>query len=221
MIHLIEKHLKDFKPKFNATLYWRILAIFPALAILVPIVFIGMPHLEFFNDMARQPKGKAQMEYGLYFKDHKMVAREPVANTIPSNYEYFHLADKSRVDVREQKLSYLQNPVVATEEVLRRGQDRYDIYCTVCHGQYGQGDGLATKAHRKSGYSIPPSFQGASTKNMEDGEIFHIITNGAALMPAYGGRISPEDRWAITHYIRALQRAFDPKKEDLKGGNNE
>lgn len=105
-----------------------------------------------------------------------------------------------------------KNPVAATADVLARGRERFDIHCAVCHGYTGQG-GNGPTGHGMVGrlWSVPiPNFHFVEGKDnrvamLKDGEYFEVITNGRNTMPAYGPRLSVEDRWSIVHYIRALQ----------------
>lgn len=98
--------------------------------------------------------------------------------------------------------------------VIDRGRERFEIHCAICHGYTGQG-GLGAQGHGLVGRRWPvkiPNFhfvtgEGADNRVplMADGEYFEVITNGKGTMPAYGARLSVEDRWAIVHYVRALQ----------------
>lgn len=119
-----------------------------------------------------------------------------------------------------------KNPLAADQKivhlgrettVIERGQERFNIYCAICHGTSGLGGNNPNEGHGLVGRRWPvmvPSFHvkkeaGADNRvaNMSDGEFFEVITIGKGItMPAYGARISPEDRWAIVHYIRALQQ---------------
>jgi mono/diheme cytochrome c family protein len=99
--------------------------------------------------------------------------------------------------------------------VLERGQERFNIHCAICHGLSGQGGNDPKQAHGLVGRRWPVAIpnmhfvEGPGKDNrvplMPDGEYFEVITYGKGTMPAYGARISPEDRWAIVHYVRALQ----------------
>jgi mono/diheme cytochrome c family protein len=86
---------------------------------------------------------------------------------------------------------------------MNRGQDRFTIYCTPCHGQTGVGNGIVIKR----GFMVPPNFHDERLVTMPDGQIFNAISNGVRLMPSYGKQIPVEDCWAIVAYIRALQRS--------------
>lgn len=101
------------------------------------------------------------------------------------------------------------------QTVIERGRERFDIHCAICHGLSGQG-GIGPTGHGLVGRRWPVAiptfhFQSGEGKDnrvaqLPDGELFEVMTYGKGTMPAYGARISAEDRWAIVHYIRALQQ---------------
>ncbi len=99
----------------------------------------------------------------------------------------------------------LKNPLAGnfSPEVLTLGKENYQIYCSVCHGQGGLGDGtVAPKMAVK-----PPSLMTDKIKNYNDGRIFHIITDGQGVMMSYASEIkSDKTRWAIVNYVRTLQK---------------
>ena len=92
-------------------------------------------------------------------------------------------------------------PMAVTAEVLDAGQERFDIYCSQCHGRTGDGNGMIPAR----GYRRPPSFHTETLRTATTGHFFDVMTNGFGAMPPYGKMIPPGDRWAITAYIRALQ----------------
>jgi hypothetical protein len=92
-------------------------------------------------------------------------------------------------------------PAPVTMEVLERGRERYMIYCTPCHGAYGQGDGMITR----HGFPNPPSFHLPRLLEAPAGHYYNAIANGFGRMYPYAYRVQPTDRWAIIAYIRALQ----------------
>ncbi|MDT7542321.1 MAG: hypothetical protein QOE33_2225 [Acidobacteriota bacterium] len=94
-----------------------------------------------------------------------------------------------------------QFPFPITKEVLDRGQERYQIFCSECHGLTGYGDGMIVRR----GYRRPPSYHDDRLRSEPVGHFFDVVTNGWGAMPDYSGQIPPEDRWAIIAYIRALQ----------------
>jgi mono/diheme cytochrome c family protein len=94
-----------------------------------------------------------------------------------------------------------QLPVPLTEELLARGRDRFEIFCTPCHGRVGTGEGAVTKR----GLRPPPSYHIQRLREAPVGHFFDVMTNGFGIMPDYAGQVPPADRWAIASYIRALQ----------------
>ena len=92
-------------------------------------------------------------------------------------------------------------PFAVDEKVMARGQERFNIYCSPCHGRTGQGDGMIVRR----GFRRPPTFHQDRLRNAPVGQIFDVITNGFGAMPDYAGQIEPTDRWAIVAYLRALQ----------------
>jgi mono/diheme cytochrome c family protein len=95
----------------------------------------------------------------------------------------------------------LRNPLAMTSESIKRGKDRYSIYCAVCHGDAGQGDGpvAAKMGGTARNLASPPA------RAYSDGRIYVAIRHGFGLMPAYGDRLSIEDRWNVVNYVRVLQ----------------
>ena len=93
------------------------------------------------------------------------------------------------------------NPLPITPQLLRRGQQRFDIYCAPCHSPAGDGDGMIARR----GFPHPPSYHTDALRNAPDSHFYDVITNGYGAMFAYADRITPQDRWAIVAYIRALQ----------------
>src|SRR5205823_13949320 len=105
-------------------------------------------------------------------------------------------------------------PFAVTEKVLKRGQGRFEIFCSVCHGYTGAGDGMVVKR----GFTTPPSYHEPRLQTAPVGHFYNVITKGYGAMPAHNYLVPPEDRWAIAAYIRALQ--LSQKKQELseKGG---
>lgn len=92
-------------------------------------------------------------------------------------------------------------PFAIDERIMRRGRERFDIYCSPCHGRVGDGEGMIVKR----GYRRPPSFHEDRLRQAPIGHFFDVMSNGFGAMPDYVGQIAVEDRWAIIAYIRALQ----------------
>ncbi len=94
-------------------------------------------------------------------------------------------------------------PLAVTAAVMARGQERFDIFCSPCHGRTGAGDGMIVRR----GYRKPPTFHQDRLRQAAPGYTFDVITNGFGAMPDYAQQIPVRDRWAIVAYIRALQRS--------------
>lgn len=104
-----------------------------------------------------------------------------------------------------------QFPMPVTKEVLARGQNRYTIYCTPCHGMTGYGDGMIVSRGLKN----PPSYHTEALRDATVGHIFNVITAGNGSMASYASRIPVADRWAIVAYVRALQASQNVKLTEL------
>jgi hypothetical protein len=102
-------------------------------------------------------------------------------------------------------------PFPVTIEVVNRGHERFDIYCSECHGRVGDGNGMIPSR----GYRRPPSFHTATLRTAKTGHFFDVMTNGFGAMPPYGTMIPPRDRWAIVAYIRALQLSQNANVNDV------
>src|SRR5574341_564361 len=102
-------------------------------------------------------------------------------------------------------------PFPITTEALRRGQERYNIYCTPCHGAVGDGQGIVVQR----GYSRPPSFHADRLRDAPIGYFFDVITNGFGAMPSYAEQMVVRDRWAVIAYIRALQLSQHATLDDV------
>jgi mono/diheme cytochrome c family protein len=107
-------------------------------------------------------------------------------------------------------------PFEVTREVVDRGEERFNIYCSVCHDKSGTGLGMVVRR----GYRQPPSFHIDRLKSAPAGYFFDVITNGFGAMPDYSAQISARDRWAIVAYIRALQKT-QQKIEELSESDRE
>jgi Cytochrome C oxidase, cbb3-type, subunit III len=132
-----------------------------------------------------------------FFADGR-AARPLVADTVPRG----HLEDDSPLytgKVGEKFTELFPFPVTA--DVLRRGQERYNIYCSPCHDRTGGGGGMIVLR----GYRRPPAFHTDHLRQKPVGYFFDVITHGFGVMPNYAQQIPPRDRWAIVGYVRALQ----------------
>ena len=201
-------------PKFSPLIYRTVLGIIMAGAFVVPLGFVSMPYLEFFNGMAVQRKAKAQSTYGHMFGEQLVVASLPVEGTMPRGFiphpDELAGNEQEHVDLAGK---ILVNPTEVTILNLQRGQKVYDTFCIACHGTKGEGDGAVVGPER---FPAPTSLHDATIKGYQDGSIYQVISNGKGTMQGYGDKIVSEDRWAVVNYVRVLQRSLDPKPEDLQ-----
>src|SRR5947209_16499223 len=106
-------------------------------------------------------------------------------------------------------------PFPVTKEVLDRGRERYNIYCAPCHSRVGDGNGYIPSR----GFSrMPPSYHTPRLQKAPLGYFFDVMTNGFGIMPDYASQVSPEDRWKIVAYIRALQLSQNATMNDVPAG---
>jgi mono/diheme cytochrome c family protein len=113
------------------------------------------------------------------------------------------------------KATVKEFPFPIDEQVVNRGQERYNIYCSPCHDRTGGGNGMVVQR----GYKQPPSYHSDRLRNADVGYFFDVITNGFGAMPDYRAQIAPRDRWAIVAYIRALQYSQHAPASDVPGGD--
>jgi mono/diheme cytochrome c family protein len=102
-------------------------------------------------------------------------------------------------------------PFPITLEVLQRGRERYDIYCSPCHSRTGHGDGMIARR----GFGPPASLHTDVLRKQPPGHFFRVITQGFGAMPPYSQQIAPADRWAIIAYLRALQLSQNASVNDV------
>ncbi len=188
------------------------------------------PPIELFPDMDRQPKVKSQVPSG-FFADGR-GNRQPVAGTVPIGYSIpLHKETDGSIDHATSPYQNIQFssspdyyntgkmgsqwgtgiPMEVTPALIDRGQQRFTITCSVCHGATGTGNGVTSKY----GMVAIADLTQKRLRDMSDGEIFNTITNGKNTMMSYGANIQVPDRWAIIAYIRALQLSQDATINDV------
>lgn len=168
---------------------FRRLSILPGM--LVPLLLTGCE-----QDMADQPKYEPLEAAAIFPNDQS--ARPLVEGTV------------ARDTVIEPRPA--RSPLPMTEAVLKRGRERYDIYCAPCHGRSGDGEGMIPER----GFPRPPSYHTDRLRNAPDSHYYDVITNGFGVMFSYANRVAPEDRWAIVAYIRALQLSQHATSDDVR-----
>ncbi|MEO0556542.1 MAG: cytochrome c [Bacteroidota bacterium] len=126
------------------------------------------------------------------------VARGQLRTTDNAPFHFGRNADGSLVETV---------PVEVSAAMLERGRERYNIYCSMCHGIAGDGNGIIMVGNNGQGYGyVPaPTYHSETLRSQPDGYIYDVILNGVNNMPSYGQAMPPDDRWAVVAYIRALQ----------------
>lgn len=203
--NVLERKLKGWVPGFSPIVFKAFCVCMIASAFVVPLIFVALPFLEIFNDMAVQPKGKTQGLYGRLANEPAVVERAPPEGAIPTGYFPYHLEGKDEKTARKAEAT-LTNPLLRTEENMFLGKKQFEIYCWTCHGKGGEGDGPIVGPDL---FPAPPSLHTDTARKFKDGRIFHIISRGQNTMPSYADKLTPEERWAVTHYLRALQYAHE------------
>jgi mono/diheme cytochrome c family protein len=148
------------------------------------------------QDMHDAPRYEAY-EKSAFFADQRAM-RPQVEGTVARG----QLRDNLALHTGKNGATFLATfPVPLDETMIRRGQQRFQIYCMPCHGLLGKGDGMIVRR----GYRQPPSLHLDRLRQQPAGYFFDVMTNGFGVMPDYAAQITVEDRWAVAAYIRALQ----------------
>lgn len=159
--------------------------------------------------MHNQPKFVPQR--GTNFFADGRSARPQVEHTVARDQvdteDYFHTG---LLNGKEQDAL----PFPATAQVLARGQERFNIYCTPCHSRVGNGAGMIVQR----GYKPAGNFHDAKRLAEPLSHYFYVMTNGYGAMPDYSSQLAPEDRWAVASYIRALQLSQNATAADVPSG---
>src|SRR6202048_115173 len=153
------------------------------------------------QDMALQPKNRP-LSPSDFFEDGRS-ARPLVENTV------------ARGSVAEDELIVSKDsnafPLPLNLELLERGENRYKVFCSPCHGSQGDGNGMVAIR----GMKHPPSYHQDRLRQVPNGYIYDVITNGFGAMLGYSAQVAPRDRWAIVAYLRALQLSRNAKVSEL------
>ncbi len=164
----------------------------PMLSALVAVVCGGCD-----QQMSNMPRYKP-LAASDFFADGQ-ASRPRVPGTIARG----SVLDPELVTGRANGVLVSQFPMPVTRELLGRGQQRFDIFCSPCHGRVGSGDGMVVLR----GFRPPASFHIERLREAPAGHFVDVMANGVGEMSSYAARVAPADRWAIAAYIRALQRS--------------
>lgn len=172
------------------------------LALIALVAAGGCDMLDMYDEQRYEP-----LEASNFYEDGSS-ARPLVAGTV------------ARGDLREDEAFYTgkrdgklveELPLEVDRELLARGQERFNIYCSPCHSRVGDGQGMIVER----GFRRPPSYHTDDLRRAPVGHFYDVISNGFGAMPSYASRIEPHDRWAIVAYIRVLQRSQNARLADV------
>ena len=177
--------------------------------------------IEVFPDMDRQARYKPQAE-NAFFADGRNDRPVPAGTVARGNYhnqlevfsadfEDTHLGDSAYTYGKNPDGSFVDSiPVEITNQFMAQGQEKYEIFCAVCHGAAGDGNGV-TKPYGV----LAANYHDDRLRGESDGYLFDVISNGKGLMYGLKDRITPEERWAIVLYVRALQLSQNAPAAEL------
>jgi hypothetical protein len=171
----------------------------PGLCVAMLCVVIGGCQIR--QDMADQPKN-TPLSPSPFFDDGRSE-RPLIENTVARG----SIADEDLFVPKESNAF----PLPLTPELLKRGQERYRIFCSPCHGIQGDGNGMVSMR----GMKHPPSYHDPRLRQVSNGYLYDVITNGFGGMLSYSAQIPPADRWAIIAYVRALQLSRNAPVSEL------
>jgi cytochrome c5 len=157
-----------------------------------------------FDWMHFQPRVNPQTESKFFGDGFSM--RKPVEGTVARGYMPYEFTG-----MPDSLVVATPNPLPVTQKVLDLGKKKYDIYCSPCHGNHGKGD-----SRLKGQFPVPPTLLSEKVTNWKDANIYHVITNGQNTMPGYASSVSRDERWAIIHYMRVLQRSQNAPDSDFE-----
>lgn len=202
-----------------------------AILALIPLVVVAMarnnkslsPPIHLIQDMDNQEKYKAQQALPLFADGRAMrppvegaVARGPQF-LLTDEHFYRGYVNNTFVTSFPVVVPATGQPLAINEAFLRRGQERFNIYCSACHGRDGLGAGAVNNRALElgGGWVQAGNLHDAEIRGRPHGHLFNTITNGIRTMPSYGERIPELDRWAIVAYVRALQRSMNASEADV------
>lgn len=175
------------------------------LGLLLAVVFLGLttscwtdkskPNFQYMPDMY-EPVGYETYSENPNYKN-GMTTQLPVEGTIPRGlipYEF-----ENNEEAYQQAKSALKNPLPKSDENLEAGKKLYTIYCTVCHGKKGDGNGTLVEREKFLGV---PNFK---DRDITEGSIYHVIMHGRNLMGSHASQLTQKERWQVTHYVQQLR----------------
>ncbi|MCB9206619.1 MAG: DUF3341 domain-containing protein [Ignavibacteriales bacterium] len=199
-----DKEELAFKPKIADP---KFIAFLAAVAIFVSIsAYLHLNKLLYivpFSWMSEQEKVIPQESSNLFENGSGML--RPIQGTVARGFKPYPYKNNP-----DEAGKMLVNPLIPTKENLELGKNKFNIYCSPCHGYLGEGD-----SRLRGQFPNPPSLHSEKVRNWTDGRIYHVIVEGQNVMPSYSYQLSREERWAVINYLRVLQRSLNAKETDL------
>jgi cytochrome c553 len=192
---------RSARSNLSSFLASRVQAIFPLSSFLFVVLLAACG-----QNMYQQPKTDPYQASDLF--EDGASARPHLEGTVPRGFNY---EDEHRFlgTVNGQQAETF--PYLVDRRVLEQGQQSYNVFCAQCHGLTGEGNGIIVQR----GFPQPASFHEERLRQAPEGYYFGVITNGFGRMYSYADRVDPDERWAITAYIRALQLSRSAELDDL------
>ncbi len=209
---------------------FRIFVVLAVLFSFVPLAWIAYVRskpaetrrIHILQDMDNQARFKSQ-QVNLLFADGRAM-RPPVEGTVARGEQRERTAYEFGLDSSGEWVTSV--PMQLSMELMERGRERFNIYCSVCHGKSGYGDGIV---HRRATALVenatgpvngtvwvqPKSLHDATVRDQPPGQIFNTVTYGIRNMSGYAAQVPTEDRWLIVAYVKALQRSQNAKISDV------
>jgi len=156
-----------------------------------------------FSWMDEQEKIVVQKKNDLF--DNGLGMQEPVQGSVARGFIPYPFKDKP-----EEAGKLLVNPLIPDKDNLEVGKNKYNIYCSPCHGYLAEGD-----SRLNDQFPNPPSLHSEKVRTWSDGRLYHVIVEGQNVMPSYSYQLSRQERWAVVNYLRVLQRSLNAKETDL------
>jgi mono/diheme cytochrome c family protein len=212
-------------PRLPHPPFWMIsIALISVVATWIPLALTGRsrvylttdPRIQIMQDMGKQPKYGTQMTNDLFADDRAMrphIEGTVARGSLELDDHFFRGFTRDPATGNVIFDTAFPAQVKLDDKLLNRGQQRFKIYCYVCHGLDGSGNGPVTQRVARLrdnnvmdlAWTAPADLTSDRIRQEADGQLFNTITNGIRAMPSYGSQIPPADRWAIVAYVRALQ----------------
>jgi hypothetical protein len=185
----------------------KFLAFLTAVAVFVSVsAYLHLNQLLYivpFSWMSDQEKAVVQETNEIF--ENGLSMQTPVQGSVARGFVPYPFKDKP-----DDAGKLLVNSLIPNEENLAIGKQKYNVYCSPCHGYLGEGD-----SRLRGQFPNPPSIHSEKLRSWSDGRIYHVITEGQNVMPSYRSQLTRQERWAVVNYLRVLQRSLNAKETDL------